>query len=270
MTEKKPEKLAVTLVQTPLHWENKQENLTMFDELLDGIEGKTDLIVLPEMFTTGFTMNTRELAETTPGRTVEWMLMKASDTGAAVAGSMIAREKGKYYNRMIWAHPDGEWEKYDKRHLFTMAGEDRYFTAGNQRVVIRFKGWKILPLVCYDLRFPVWSRNKNDDKGQAEFDMLIYMANWPEARRMAWKKLLLARAIENQVFVAGVNRTGIDGKNIPYSGDSSLINPYGEYETEVIPGEQHVVTHRIDYDVLSAFREKFPVLNDADDFELKS
>jgi len=260
--------LRITLVQAELHWETADKNLKMFDGLLSDLKGETDVIVLPEMFTTGFTMNTKAVAETMSGLTLGWMLQKANELNAAVTGSFIVEENGKYFNRFVWANPDGTWEKYDKRHLFTMAGEDGYFTAGTERLIVRYKGWKILPLVCYDLRFPVWSRNNNQSNGQPEFDMMIYVANWPEARKQPWKKLLLARAIENQAFVVGVLRVGTDGKGIVYSGDSSLIDPYGVYLAEGEPGKEQLLHTTISYQTLIDFRKKFPVLNDGDGFEL--
>jgi len=260
--------LRVTIVQSELHWEDKDKNLEMFDKLLSGQKGKTDLIVLPEMFTTGFTMNTKAMAESTPGLTLEWMKQKAAETDAVITGSIIAEEVGKYFNRLLWVNPDGSWEKYDKRHLFTMVGEDQYFTAGTERLVVEYKGWKILPLVCYDLRFPVWARNKKQADGQPEYNVMIYVANWPEARKQPWKKLLLARAIENQAFVIAANRVGMDRKDITYSGDSAVIDPYGEYLAESEPGKEQLLHTTISYQTLIDFRKKFPVLNDGDGFEL--
>ena len=178
-----PDDLRITIVQSQLHWEDRDKNLEMFNKLLSGLKGKTDLIVLPEMFTTGFTINTKTLAETTPGKTLDWMQQKAAETDAAITGSMIAQEDENYFNRLLWVYPDGSWEKYDKRHLFSMANEDRHFSAGSERVIVEYKGWKILPLVCYDLRFPVWARNKKQYDGQPEYDVIIYVANWPEARK---------------------------------------------------------------------------------------
>ena len=263
-----PDDLKITIIQSQLHWEDRDKNLEMFDKLISGLKGKTDLIVLPEMFSTGFTMNTNKLAENTPGKTLEWMQQKAVETNAAITGSIIAEEDGKYFNRLLWVNPDGSWHKYDKRHLFTMVGEDQYFTAGTERLVVEYKGWKILPLVCYDLRFPVWARNRKQADGHPEFDMMIYVANWPEARKQPWKKLLVARAIENQAFVIAVNRVGKDMKEIIYSGDSAIIDPYGEYITQGKPGEEQLLHTTISYQTLSDFRKKFPVLDDGDEFGL--
>ena len=266
----KTESLRISLVQTSLYWESKTKNLEKIGKLIAPLKGKTDLVILPEMFTTGFTMNTNEVGEPTPGKTLNWMLKIAEELNAPVTGSFIAEENGNYFNRFVWANPDSSWQKYDKRHLFTMAGEDRYFTPGTERLIINYKGWKILPLVCYDLRFPVWARNRKQPDRQPEFDLMIYVANWPEARKQAWKKLLLARAIENQAFVVGVNRVGTDGKGIVYSGDSSLINPYGEYIAECKTGKEHVLTSTIDYKLLRDFRKKFPVIEDGDGFLIKN
>ena len=262
------ENLKISIVQAELHWEDRAKNLEMFDELLSSLKGKTDVVVLPEMFTTGFTMRTKELSETTPGKTLVWMQNSARFLDAAIVGSIIAEEDGNYYNRLLWVNPDGSWEKYDKRHLFTMAGEDEYFTPGTERLIVNYRGWKILPLVCYDLRFPVWARNKNLPNKSPEYDLLLYVANWPEARKQPWKKLLLSRAIENQAFVIGVNRVGKDGNGIVYSGDSSVIDPYGEYINECTPSKIDVLTTELDFETLSGFRKKFPVLNDGDGFEV--
>ena len=261
--------LRITIVQSELHWEDKEKNMKMFDKLLSGLKGKTDIIVLPEMFTTGFTMNTKDLAESTPGLTFEWMQQKAAEIDAAITGSIIAEEVGKYFNRLLWVNPDGSWEKYDKRHLFTMVGEDDFFTAGNERLIVNYKGWKILPLVCYDLRFPVWSRNTKQPDGEAEFDLIIYVANWPEVRKQPWKKLLQARAIENQAFVIAANRVGKDMKDFTYSGDSAIIDPYGEYIAQGDSGVEQLIQATISYQTLIDFRKKFPVLNDGDEFGMQ-
>jgi len=262
--------LRITIVQSQLHWEDKDKNMEMFDKLLSGLSGKTDLIVLPEMFTTGFTLNAEALAESTPGLTLAWMKKVASEANAAIIGSMIAEEDGKYFNRLLWVNPDGSWHKYDKRHLFSMADENRHFSAGTERLVVNYKGWKILPLVCYDLRFPVWAKNRNQSDGQPEYDAMIYVANWPEARKQPWKKLLQARAIENQAFVIAANRVGKDLKDITYSGDSAIINPYGEYLAEDESGKEQLLNAKISFQTLSDFRKKFPVLNDGDEFEIFS
>jgi omega-amidase len=261
--------LRITIVQSQLHWEAKDKNMVMFDKLLSGLKGKTDIIVLPEMFTTGFTLNTKNLAETTPGKTLAWMKQKAIETDAAITGSIIAEENGSYYNRLLWVNQDGSWEKYDKRHLFSMADEDRHFAAGAERLVVKYKGWKILPMVCYDLRFPVWTKNSIQSDGQPKYDVLVYVANWPEARKEPWEKLSIARAIENQVFVIAANRVGKDMKEITYSGDSAIIGPYGEYLALAKPGKEQLLHATLNYQTLSDFRKKFPVLNDGDEFLIK-
>lgn len=268
-----PKDLRITLVQTSLVWENKEENLQRFDRLLqsDHLKGKTDLIVLPEMFTTGFTMNAHVVAETMDDKTVAWMQKKASELDAVITGSVVIKENERYFNRLLWVTPSGEVGRYDKRHLFTMADEHHYFSAGIERRIFSLKGWRILPLICYDLRFPAWSRNvdfKPTTNDYAFYDVLMYVANWPEVRRDPWQKLLLARAIENQAYVVGVNRIGNDEKGIHYAGDSALIAPYGSYQMQCRAYEEHVTTTVLKYDELAAFRKKFPVLNDADRLDL--
>ncbi len=254
------ETLRVALVQADLHWEDPLANLNMFDEFLMDLKDKADLVILPEMFTTGFSMNSRKLAEKMSGVSVRWMLDKAEYLNAVVAGSMIIKEGDGYYNRLLWVYPDRSLEWYDKRHLFRMGGENKFYDAGKQRLVVDYKGWRINPLICYDLRFPVWSRNRND------VDMLIYVANWPASRKQAWTILLKARAIENQVFVAGVNRVGSDGEGVIYQGDTQLINPRGDVITGFDLSYPGVTIAEISPEELTSFRKKFPVVNDADDF----
>ena len=243
--------LKITIIQTELHWENAAKNLAMFTEKIASITEVTDVIVLPEMFTTGFTMNSTQFAETMDGETVVWMKQQAKSKNAAVVGSLIITENNLYFNRLIWVQPDGKIYTYNKRHLFRMANEHEFYTSGNERLIVEYKDWKICPLICYDLRFPVWSRNKefkvqsskfkvdlqSHDKVpnlepetlnlKPAFDCLIYVANWPEARKEPWCKLVEARAIENQVYVVGVNRVGVDGKQMIYSGNSAVIDPKG-------------------------------------------
>ena len=196
----------VTLIQSDIIWEDKVSNLKNYQNKISQIES-TDLIVLPEMFTTGFSMNPKDISETMSGETIQWMKSNASKMNSAICGSIIIEEDDKYFNRFIWVNPDGSICQYDKKHLFSFAGEDKNYTAGNEKIIIEYKGWKICPLVCYDLRFPVWSRNSED------YDLLIYVANWPTKRKLAWKSLLVARAIENQCYVIGVNRVGKDENN---------------------------------------------------------
>jgi predicted amidohydrolase len=260
--------IKISLVQTLLHWEDQEKNLNHLEGLMGALKGKTDIIVLPEMISSGFSMNTESLANTMDGKAVLWMQKMAQELNAVVCGSLIIEENNKYYNRFIWMQPDGTWQKYDKRHLFKMGDEHQYFTPGKERLIISYKGWKIMPLVCYDLRFPVWAKNKLINN-EAEYDVLIYTANWPKVRSVAWKSLLLSRAIENQVYLAGVNRVGEDGKEIEYSGDSAIINPYGGHISQANVGEEAILTAELDYKTLIDFRAKFPVLSDADDFEIK-
>jgi omega-amidase len=248
--------MRVTLIQSNLHWENIAANLEMFDKKLAEISD-TDIIVLPEMFTTGFTMNAAALAETMEGTAVQWIKKQAAAKQAAITGSLIIEEDGKYYNRLIWMLPDGSYQYYDKRHLFTMAKEEETFTAGQEKIIIEYLGWKICPFICYDLRFPVWNRNTLD------YDMAIYVANWPDKRSYHWRSLLLARAIENQCFVIAVNRVGRDGKDFYYSGHSSVIDPAGEvvYQSADI---EDIFTARLSLEHLRDIRKKLPFLKDRD------
>ncbi len=268
--------LNITTIQSSLYWENVQQNLEQFSQQIASINQATDLIVLPEMFNTGFTMNTTSVAEPMQGVTKQWMQETSKEKNCAVIGSVIIAENGNYFNRIILMRPDGLYETYDKRHLFRMANEDNYFTAGKKRLVSKIKGWKICPLICYDLRFPVWSRNKwskieseNQSEAQllsAEYDILLYVANWPERRAHAWKSLLLARAIENQAFVIGVNRVGTDGNNINYSGDSAVINCMGKTLSKTNTNQACIETITLNYAELEEARKSFPVGLDTDDF----
>ncbi len=260
--------LKVTLVQTELHWENVDANLAMFTQKLSEIEkGSTDLIVLPEMFSTGFSMNAKTLAEKENGKTIQWMAQQANNKNAVITGSIIFEEDEKYYNRLIWMRPDGTFEYYNKRHLFSMGNEHLHYTAGTKKLITQLNGWKICPLVCYDLRFPVWSRNhfiKENDTPIGEYDLLLYIANWPERRNHPWKTLLLARAIENQCYVAGLNRIGADGNNIIHSGDSAIINAKGEIISTIPAHKNYISTIELNYNELINFRKEFPVGLDAD------
>ncbi len=252
----------ITLVQTALHWEDKPRNLDMFSRLLSRIEGPTDLVVLPEMFNTGFSMNAAVLAETSDGPAVRWLAEKASDLGCVITGSLIFAEGGRFYNRLIWMRPDGTFVHYNKRHLFRMAGEHESFAAGSRRLVTDLKGWRFCPLICYDLRFPVWSRNRGD------YDALMFIANWPEPRSRAWKSLLPARAIENQACVIAVNRIGTDGNDKAYSGDSGAYDPRGTLLSRTRSHEESIETVTLSGRELMDFREKFQVALDADAFEI--
>ncbi len=252
------QKLVLTLLQPDIFWEDINSNLEHLDDLLSRKTESSDLILLPEMFTTGFSMNVGGLAEAPGGKAFKWMQSKASQYNSAVAGTMIFTENNQYFNRLFWINPDGEWFSYDKRHLFHMGGEDRYYESGGKRLIVNFRGWRICPLICYDLRFPVWSRNNN------AYDLLIYLANWPAARNHVWNILLRARAIENQCFVAGVNRVGRDGENIHYIGESCVVHPKGYLSTNVHEPVETLLNCSISLNELTAFRTKFPVLRDGD------
>jgi omega-amidase len=255
--------LRVTLVQQPLVWENPDANRKHFDTLLAPLAGATDLVVLPEMFSTGFSMDVGRLAEETGGPTSQWLQQKARELDAAVTGSVMSNEGGRIYNRMFWAEPGAPLRHYDKRHLFRMANEDQSYTAGKDALCVAWRGFRICPLVCYDLRFPVFSRRRPE----LEYDLLVYAANWPAPRRRAWRALLKARAIENIAFVVGVNRVGIDGKDLPYAGDSVAHDFLGEPLAE-LGDRAEVVTVNLDLAALRAFRERFPAHLDADRFTL--
>jgi len=264
--------LRVTVCQQPLVWEDKAANLKFWEAKLRPLKGKTDLVVLPEMFTTGFTMSVHELAESMDGPTVTWLRNLSEELGATITGSMIVREEcgtggsgGKFYNRMLWANPDRSFTWYDKRHRFSFADEDKFFAAGSERKIFEKDGWKIMPQVCYDLRFPVFSRNLKSDR----YDVLVYVANWPAARSSAWQSLLVARAHENQCYVVGVNRVGIDGKGIEYDGSSLVVSPKGEILCSFDKGEEAIETISLSGTDLDDFCAKFRPLDDADEFELK-
>ena len=264
--------LRISLLQSDLAWEDPKANRDSFEIKISALIDP-DLILLPEMFTTGFSMASSRLSEKMNGETVLWMQEMASKYKSVVCGSLIIEDEGKYYNRLIWMRPDGTHESYDKRHLFRMADEDQFFEAGKDKLIVELDGWKVCPMICYDLRFPVYSRNRyeTDRKSFAnpEYDLLIYVANWPSPRASAWSKLLMARAIENQVFVAGVNRIGKDEKQIDYIGGSALIDPKGELIWEASRAKEEETTQEINLDELNEFRKKFPLGMDADDFELK-
>jgi predicted amidohydrolase len=257
--------LKVTLIQTELAWHDAAANRTRLAGLFAPLAGQTDLIVLPEMFTTGFTMEPKSVAEIANGRSVDWMREQAAKVGAVITGSIATKQGDDYFNRLVWMRPDGTQEHYDKRHLFRMAHEQDHYCAGAQRLIVDLNGWKILPLVCYDLRFPVWSRNRI---GTADaYDVLLYVANWPERRRYAWQTLIKARAIENLSYCIAVNRVGKDGNQVNYTGDSAAIDFLGQPMTV---GSEHefVSTVTLDRAALEAFRAKFPAHLDADEFAL--
>ena len=255
--------LKISIVQTDIAWENKQENLRMLREKLHALRGTTEIVVLPEMFSTGFTMKSREFAEPVCGITVRILKELAADFQLALCGSFICSERSNYYNRAFFITPEGEEFYYDKRHLFRMGNEAEYFSAGNNKLIISYRGWNICLLVCYDLRFPVWSRNVNN-----EYDLLIYMASWPQARRLAWDTLLCARALENMCYVCGVNRIGVDGNKLIYNGGSVVFSAKGEVLASVPDGEEGIETVSLSLISLQQLRDKFPVWKDADAFRL--
>ena len=261
--------LLITTIQSNLHWENKEANLKMFEEKILQIKEKTNIVVLPEMFTTGFSMQPQILAEKMDGESILWMKKIANKKGIVLTGSLIIEEDGQYFNRLIWMLPNGELGFYDKRHCFSLAGEDQHYTSGTKRLIASVGGWKINLCICYDLRFPVWTRqviHSDPDKEPApEYDVLIYVANWPEKRSHAWKSLLAARAIENQCYVVGVNRIGNDGNGISHSGNSMIIDPMGSilYQKE---HEEDIHTVVLDKSLLDDVRINLPFWKDADHF----
>jgi predicted amidohydrolase len=259
--------ISITLVQPNIHWEDSVKNIKLYNKLLSGIKkGGTDLIILPEMFSTGFSMKPALLAEEMNGFSMQWMHETAASLKSVVCGSLIIKEKNKYFNRFIWMQPNGEYQHYDKRHLFRMGGEDKIYTSGKKKIVIPFKGWNICPFICYDLRFPIWSRNKTKTSGALEYDLAIYVANWPAVRSFPWQQLLIARAIENQAYVVGLNRVGEDGNGMAHDGHSSIIDMTGHSVQRMKPKKQMVETITLNKQSLIDFRKKFPAFKDADKF----
>lgn len=254
--------LRVALIQTDLYWENATANLASLEEKIATITEPVDVIVLPEMFTTGFTMNPASVAEPMNLTTTKWIQQMAAQTGAVVTGSFVAKEGTNYFNRLLWVEPSGTYDYYDKRHLFRMAREHESYESGNKRIIKEWKGWRICPLICYDLRFPVWSRNV-----ALQYDLLLYVANWPAVRSHVWNTLLQARAIENLSYVVGVNRIGNDGNGIPHTGDSAVVDFKGEV-LERTSGEERIIIYTLQKESLTAFRTRFPAHLDADEFML--
>ena len=253
--------LTITLVQTHLLWENPQANRTAFQSKIEKLQNTADLIILPEMFTTGFTMNAAPFAETMDGETIRWMKTLAQKMNTAITGSIIIKHEDRYFNRLLFVEPNGAVSHYDKRHTFTLAGEDKVYEKGLQKIIIDYRGWKICPQICYDLRFPVWSRNTEG------YDFLYYVANWPKPRINAWDTLLQARAIENMCYCAGVNRIGIDGYGHEYTGNSAAYNMLG---TPIATAKnEELVTVALDKEHLKAYRQKLRFLDDMDRFTLK-
>ncbi|GGF50303.1 amidohydrolase [Echinicola rosea] len=262
------EDLKIALIQTDLYWQDRGANLAMLEEKIWPLQGKVDLIVLPEMFPTGFSMEVEKLAEPMNFTTTKWLQQMALQTKAVVTGSVIIKDGKGFYNRLLWVRPDGEVSYYDKRHLFRMADEEHHFSMGRKREIFSLKGWRILPQVCYDLRFPVWSRNTSNSNGQMEYDLAFYIASWPAARDSAWDVLLQARAVENLCYTLGVNRVGEDGNGIAYSGHSGAYDFKGS--TMAFSSEkEEVLLVTLDANALVRYRKKFPAWMDADKFEIE-
>lgn len=253
--------LNICLAQAELVWEDSAENCRELGTQLSGIGANTDLVVLPEMFSTGFSMNTKTIAEPVNGPGQQWLQHQARHLDTAVTGSLSVRDGENTYNRLFFNYADGQAAIYDKKHLFRMAGEHERYAAGSQRIIVELAGWRICPLVCYDLRFPVWCRNRND------YDLLLFVANWPERRRQHWRQLLIARAIENQAYVVGVNRVGTDGNGVAYSGDSLVVSPLGEILLDC-GADRGLFTAALEAETLQHYRARFPCHMDADNFTL--
>ena len=256
------EQLKVTIIQSSLFWEDKEANLSMFSEKIESIKEEMHLIIFPEMFTTGFTMNAVALAEKEHSKTLNWMQTEAKKNNCALTGSFIVSENNNYYNRLFFVFPNGSYKTYDKRHTFTLAKEHETYTAGNSRLILNYLGWKICPLICYDLRFPVWARNTEN------YDVLIYVANWPERRINAWDALLKARAIENMAYCIGVNRTGLDGNQHAYIGHSAVYNVLGKQVSTTHFKKEFIATITLEKKHIETNRKHLQFLEDRDTFTL--
>ncbi len=254
--------MKLALIQSDIVWEDKNANIKQLEQYIEQIKSDVSIILLPEMFTTGFTMQSEKYAETMDGETVLWMKKQAKSKNALIIGSVIILELGKYYNRLILAFPDGHLKHYNKKHLFTMGEEPKHYSAGNEPLEFEYLGLKIKAIICYDLRFPVWCRNASN------YDLLICVANWPEVRSYPWRQLLIARAIENQCYVAAVNRVGLDGNNINHSGNSMVVDAKGEVLQEMVT-TAGIIIQQIDLELLKQFRMQFPVLKDQDAFSFE-
>lgn len=257
--------MKLSVIQTHLYWEDKEKNISNFENLIKTIQD-VGVIILPEMFTTGFTMNSPALAEHLDGFTTKWLIQRAKDKNCCITGSFITTNGNQFFNTLLWVYPDGNYKFYHKRHLFRMADEHRYYSYGKDKIICEYKGFRFLPLICYDLRFPVWSRNQFETEN--EYDVLIYVANWPSVRIEAWKKLLYARAIENLSYAIGVNRIGKDNAGKEYNGQSMAVNFKGDLMTSA-NAEEKIITIELNKEDLKLFRESFPAHLDADYFELK-
>lgn len=259
--------LTISILQADIIWEDIPGNLKKIESKLEAVDNSTDLIILPEVFNTGFPVDPYKFAEKENGRTVKWMASIAREKNCVVTGSILIEENGKFYNRLIWMHPNGEYDQYSKRHVFTLGDEADTIQAGTESEILKLKDWNIKPLICYDLRFPVWAKNTYSEKGFA-YDVLIYVANWPETRAFFWKQLLIARAIENQAFVIGVNRVGKDGAGNNYSGDTQIINPNGQIVSDFIENKEQLKTYTLSRQSMQDFRTKFNVGLDWDSFTI--
>ncbi len=260
--------LTVTLIQPDIFWEDKERNLQKYEQLFRPLVQKQDLVILPEMFNTGFVVEPHSIAEAADGPTIRWMARQAEAIGSVITGSLVVNEYGNFYNRLVWMRPDGTFSTYDKRHLFRLGDEHLQFSQGSEKMVIELNGWRICPLVCYDLRFPVWSKNTYKN-GEYEYDLLIYVANWPGRRSLAFRQLLVARAIENQAYVIGVNRVGADGKGILHQGDSAVLDFKGKHMIEIPPDVEDMEIVSLNYDRLKEFRDGFTVGLDWDNFNIE-
>lgn len=258
------QELKVAIIQTNLIWEHPAENRLQLEKKIKAISETVDVIVLPEMFTSGFTMNPKAVAEPMNGETLVWLKALAKATNAAITGSLVIVENNQYYNRSVFVFPDGNVETYDKRHTFTLAGEHQVYTAGTSKNIIAYKGWKICPLICYDLRFPVWARNVEN------YEVLLYVANWPKPRISAWDGLLKARAIENMSYCIGVNRVGLDANSLEYSGHSAAYDALGEQLTHLEPNKEQTAIITLSKLHIETYRNTLKFLNDRDHFTLNS
>jgi omega-amidase len=256
------ENLRITIIQSPILWQDIKGNLCNFQSKIDKIQEPTDIILLPEMFSTGFVMNPSAFAETMNGQTVEWMKMIAESKNVLLIGSLIIEENQKFTNRLLAVYPNGNIEHYDKRHLFSLAGENKAYSNGDKKLIINYKSWRINTLICYDLRFPVWCRCQDD------YDLMLNVANWPASRSFHWKILLQARAIENQAYVIGLNRIGADGNGTPHSGDSCAFDPFGKIICSLNPDEEQVETIELKKEILEKIRKSYPFHADRDSFSI--